>query len=82
MPLQIRNLCAPWTILITSLTSVKQRGSVLEKKLNLWFGIFIHSNFSNLFHFSLTGGTDVQKNNTMKERFLHFDQNMEKLSIY
>jgi hypothetical protein len=76
------NLCAPWTILITSLTSVKQRGSVLEKNLNLWFGIFIHSNFSNLFYFSLTVGADVQKNNTMKERFLHFDQNMEKLSIY
>jgi hypothetical protein len=65
--------------LITSLTSVKQRGSVLENNWTSGLG-FIHSNFSNLFYFT-NCWTDGKKN-TMKERFLHFDQNMEKLSIY
>jgi hypothetical protein len=69
----------PWTILIISLTSAKQRCAVLGKNWTSGLG-YIHSNFSNLFYFT-NCWTDVQKN-TMKERFLHFDQNMEKLSIY
>ncbi len=69
----------PWTILITSLTSAKPRRAVLGKYWTSGLG-YVHSNFSNLFYFT-NCWTDVQKN-TMKERFLHFDQNMEKLSIY
>ncbi len=66
----------PWTILITSLTSAKPRRAVLGKNWTSGLG-YIHSNFSNLFYFT-NCWIAVQKN-TMKERFLHFDKNMEKL---
>jgi len=69
----------PWTISITSLTSAKPRHAVRGKNWTCGLG-YIHSNFSNLFYFT-NCWTDVQKN-TMKERFLHFDKNMEKLAIY
>jgi hypothetical protein len=69
----------PWTILIISLTSVKPRRAVLGKNWTSGLG-YIHTNFSNLFYFT-NCWTDAQKN-TMNERFLHFDENMEKLSIY
>jgi hypothetical protein len=69
----------PWTILIISLTSAKPRCAVLGKIWTSGLG-YIHSNFSNLFYLT-NCWTDVQKN-TMKERCLHFDENMEELSIY
>jgi hypothetical protein len=59
------NLHAPWTILITSLTSAKPRRAVLGKNWTSGLG-YMHSNFSNLFYFT-NCWTDVQKN-TMKRK--------------
>jgi hypothetical protein len=66
------NLHAPWTILITSLTSAKPRRAVLGKNWTSGLG-YICIVISQTCSISLTVGP-MSRKIRWKERFLHFDQ--------